>query len=393
VTRTATKAHEKANVDKFFIEPVEGEEKGTEVEGSRFTIPPTMDELLAPPRVAARSLIHDFLLVDSISVLYGPPGGGKSLLALLMSWCIAAGQPFAGLETSALGLVVYIALEGNGLWFHDRMRALRNQYPEALHRGGDRLRVLETAMDMRNSEKSGDAEQLITMLKALGRRTGEPIALIVIDTLAQVIGDGDENAGKVMNPVYQNASAIKRATGASVMFVGHTGKDEGKGLRGWSGQTGHIETLLFVKEGVVTVERQRNVEKMQHGLGFEVRKHTVGVDEKGREQTADVVVMTGKAKAKPNEGSFGPTLRRIVDALVAVKEEMTAKGIVAAVAQGGHKLTVDTVRVTINTSMNNNAGVFTKRDQGPGKAVLYGLAEWSRVDKYFVQVEGDAGIG
>ena len=197
-------------------------------------------------------LIKKYLLAANLSVVYGPPNQGKTLLALLMGYCVATGRPFGEMRTHPGGLVVYVVLEGGGSVFTDRLLALRMQYPEDGQELFDRFIVLETTLDLRSPEKTGDAKQLLARIQALSEERRLPITMIIFDTLIQAIGGGDENSSQDMNPVYQNASAFKDKLGAHVMFVAHSGKDEKRGIRGWSGQGAHIDSLFFVDNGVIT---------------------------------------------------------------------------------------------------------------------------------------------
>ena len=54
-------------------------------------------------------------------------------------------------------------------------------------------------------------------------------ALVVIDTLARSMGAGDENTAKDAAMFVRNCDLIREATGAHVMVIHHTGKDEEEG--------------------------------------------------------------------------------------------------------------------------------------------------------------------
>ncbi|MBX9265093.1 helicase RepA family protein, partial [Klebsiella pneumoniae] len=63
---------------------------------------------------------------------------------------------------------------------------------------------------------------------------GKPVQLIVIDTLARCFGGNDENDAKDMGAFIEGCDTIKRETGATVLVVHHSGKDDTKGARGSS---------------------------------------------------------------------------------------------------------------------------------------------------------------
>ena len=69
-------------------------------------------------------LITDLLVKGSFAVIFGPPGVGKSFLALSWAFAVAAAKPWHGRNVNG-GPVVYIAAEGGG-GLKPRIRALRS---------------------------------------------------------------------------------------------------------------------------------------------------------------------------------------------------------------------------------------------------------------------------
>src|SRR5687768_16766709 len=60
-------------------------------------------------------LVRKYVEADSLALLFGDPGCGKSFAAIDLSCCIATGTPWHGNRTTS-GAVFYIAGEGqNGL--------------------------------------------------------------------------------------------------------------------------------------------------------------------------------------------------------------------------------------------------------------------------------------
>lgn len=59
-----------------------------------------------------RFLIEELFEVGELVVMFGPPGAGKSFIAIDMAACVATGKAFHGLKVEA-GTVVYIAGEGH----------------------------------------------------------------------------------------------------------------------------------------------------------------------------------------------------------------------------------------------------------------------------------------
>ena len=62
---------------------------------------------------------------------------------------------------------------------------------------------------------------------------GVSIGLVIIDTFAKLIagGSGDENSARDQGLVFANVQRVKNATDTHVALIGHTGKDEARGMR------------------------------------------------------------------------------------------------------------------------------------------------------------------
>jgi hypothetical protein len=208
-------------------------------------------EHIAPPE----PLIEGWLDLESVAVLYGRSGGGKSFVALDMALHIATGSWWYGHEV-APGPVLYIAAEGHrGLGVRQRAwKAHNGQQAHALDRMHwlpQRVRIIDPV----------EIAALIAVAEELRPK------LIVFDTLARCMVGGDENSGKDMGQVIANADAVKAATGACVLLVHHTGKVESAGARGHSSLLGAVDTELELKsaENVLvlsTTKQKENAEQI-----------------------------------------------------------------------------------------------------------------------------------
>lgn len=65
---------------------------------------------LNPPIENPLSLVEDVLGPGGLSIVYGPPGAGKSFLSTYLSFCIATGRSFFGKKTTQVA-VLYFAAE------------------------------------------------------------------------------------------------------------------------------------------------------------------------------------------------------------------------------------------------------------------------------------------
>ena len=175
-------------------------------------------------------LIKRLLPANGLCVIYGPPGCGKSFLALHAVLHIASGSDYAGCAVRQ-DRVLYIAAEGQG-GFGNRVKAAGKalEVPSTLQ-----FDLLTVAPNLGREE--GDAEQLIQEIKAQAKKEDAPLVAVVIDTVSRTMGGSDENS-QGMQAFVNNAGNVARELDCLVIAVHHTGRDEGRGMRGWSGLHG-----------------------------------------------------------------------------------------------------------------------------------------------------------
>ena len=87
--------------------------------------------------------------------------------------------------------------------------------------------------------------------------------LVIIDTLARCM-NGDENSVKDMNLAIKGCDRIRERTGAAVMLVHHSGKDQSKGMRGSTALLGAIDGSMRMRPtGNDAIEL--SVPELRHG--------------------------------------------------------------------------------------------------------------------------------
>lgn len=191
--------------------------------------------------------VKGLLLKDSaLNMIYGTWGVGKSFFALDLACAIHRGVPWNGKRTTQ-GRVVTVAAEGIGDFKY-------RQAAYAKAHGVDVATLPDTIANAPNLLDKAAVEDVIQQLMAAG-----PYAVVVIDTMAAT-APGNENAAETMGPYLANVSAIGRRTGAQIIVVAHSGKDESKGVRGWSGIGAALDTQLHVTKvgDTCTVEVTKN---------------------------------------------------------------------------------------------------------------------------------------
>jgi len=190
--------------------------------------PYTLDQLEELP--ALRWRVHEVLVDESLAVLYGAPGAGKTFVALDLALCMATGKDWHG-HAVTQARVVYIAGEGRAGLVR-RARAW-----EAYHgaSAGDFLTVKEAVpmLDL------GEVEAFLGDVGPSGPK------LVIVDTLARNFGGGDENSTKDMNVFIQHVDRLRTKLGCAVLVVHHSGHGQER-ERGSSALRGAADTMLRV---------------------------------------------------------------------------------------------------------------------------------------------------
>lgn len=252
-------------------------------------------------------LIKNFLPKATLGVIYGESGSGKSFLAYSLCAAIARGLDTWCGKRVTQGRVLIVVAEG-AQGFRQRIDAYCHQ--EGIKPGDfdvDYISDFIPNLTMPN---------LITdLIKEIKER--QPYDLIVMDTFAQVMAGADENSGKDVGSALAQCKRIHVDTGAMVLLVHHSGKDAGKGARGWSGlrAAADVELEITRKEN----DRAIKVTKLKDGedgasMGFKLHTVVLGEDDDGDDITSCIVEFCEvSAKLKNDKGITGKNKRLAFD--------------------------------------------------------------------------------
>lgn len=236
--------------------------------------------------------IDDLLPLHGLAAIYGPPGCGKSFLAIDAAMHIATGREWFGREVQQGG-VVYIAAEaGKGL--RKRIVACRKALgitgaiPFAMISVAPNLGTTKTAND---GKEVSDAARLIQEIERQAPQLGMPVRVVVIDTLARTMFGADENSASDMGAFIANAGRVADHFGCLALAVHHNGKNEAAGMRGSSALHGACDAEWEVKSlgDVKTVHLVKNKEG-EDGLTWSFRLAVETVHEGGRNLPGKVSV-------------------------------------------------------------------------------------------------------
>ncbi len=248
----------------------------------------------------------------ALAALYGPPGSGKSFVALDLALSIAGGVQWLGRNIAAGG-ALYLAAEGLG-GLGQRVRA----WKEARGLGGQTLGVGFVTSAVNLLEPS--AAVRIANVVETSSAVASPVQLIVIDTLARSM-IGDENDTGDMSRLIATIDRVRATTNATVLLVHHTRKDS-ELERGSSALRGGVDTLIFCQEG--DDGRQLVCQKQKDAEAFAAIPFSLVAG-----HGSCVVASTGVgSSAGPTGPGAGLTPQRL-KALRVLAEHFTARGATA----------------------------------------------------------------
>lgn len=226
--------------DDFTIDEIMPKERGV-----HSPPPPILHRLLWDDQMDEQTpllwLIDGILPVDSVAVLYGDPGVGKSFIALDWAFSIATEERWQGHKVLG-GDVVYVAAEG---WqgMKDRVAAWK------AHRNitsFDRTGVAFYGRPIRLL----DQRDIVAFADSIEAQTDDSPALIVIDTLARNAVGIEENSATHMGQVVGSCDYLRERFGCTVLLVHHSTKSKefGPSLRGSGALKAAMNTVALVTE-------------------------------------------------------------------------------------------------------------------------------------------------
>lgn len=230
-------------------------------------------------------LIKGWVQRESLMMIHGPSGGGKTFIALDMALHIAAGMDWQGCKVRQ-GPVVYLAGEGHhGL--RGRIAAWANAHPEA---DLSHFWISQSGCDLNTPEGYAMAADAI-------RQLGEPPVLVQVDTLHRFL-NGDENSAQDAKTMLDACGGLISEFRTAVQLVHHTGvSDEAqhraRGSSAWRGAL-DIELSVIPAKGerpIELVQRKSKDAELAKPLHFTLESQEIEgwLDEDGQQVTSAIV--------------------------------------------------------------------------------------------------------
>lgn len=218
-------------------------------------------------------IIKGVLPQAEVGILYGQSGSGKTFFVLDLAATVARGAPWRGRRVRGCR-VVYVAAEAR-----EGIKKRMDAYDQHVCADGERPVIIANAPNLLSS----DAEHLA---RAIGRA-----GLIILDTMA-ASHSGDENSAKDMGLFLAACKDLSLTTGAMVLAVHHTGKEESKGMRGssalFAGADFVMEVFKNENEHGAMLSKSRD-DVTGTSFSFKLRRVIVGHDDEGDEVSTCVV--------------------------------------------------------------------------------------------------------
>jgi AAA domain len=206
----------------------------------------TVDQLREMP--APAPLVDGLLYRDTLAEMSGAPGCYKSFIALGISCAVSAGVSWEGHAVPEALPVIYVAAEGAcGL----ARRA--DAWAESNRRNIGELHVLPEPLQLGNAEQVAELVQLAREMRP---------GLVVLDTRARCTVGLDENSATAQGLAVEAAESIRRACGATVLLVHHTGRqgEHGRGSNAWDGAAWTLLSVTGAElHAQIKVEKHKDV--------------------------------------------------------------------------------------------------------------------------------------
>jgi RecA/RadA recombinase len=264
--------------------------------------------------VSSSYLMKGWIDQDNVSVVFGPPGSGKSFFVLDMAMHVALGRDYHGVCKVKQAPVIYCPLEG-ARGVRQRLLAFSERY--GLADSNVPFYVCSSSFTLFDD---AGVEALSELIRKVAEDAEVAPGLIIIDTLARVMTPGNENAAEDMSMLANNVEKVKDVfKGSHVCLVHHSGKDKSRGARGSNALLGAVDTELSIEsEGgirTVTATKQKDMEPGKP-INFKLEPVVLGHDVEGDEITSCVVELADADEVAEAKIHLSPKQKLMFDALV-----------------------------------------------------------------------------
>lgn len=263
-------------------------------------------------------LIKNILEQNTMAVIFGPAGSGKSFLAIDMCCHVATGKDWHGHKVK-LCQVIYIKGEGhNG--FGRRIKAWERHHDHDLNEY--QFYASETSAQLYSLES---AVQVSEAIEGIIQDTSQPI-LVIIDTLARNFGPANENSTEDMNQFIDHIDQFIMAKfKATVIIVHHTGvmnKDRGRGSSALNAALDFEYKVEQLRDGIIQVENTKTKDSEPPSpLAFNMISVDTSLFDENGLPVHSVALEPTEAIKKSNFTGLGNKQKALLELLLAMHKE------------------------------------------------------------------------
>jgi hypothetical protein len=285
-------------------------------------------------------IVEDLIPARGVGVVFGPSSAGKSFVVVDWAMEIASGGKVLGMHTTPSG-VLYFAGEGqHGL----KKRIVASRRERGLDDVVLPFNVLSALLDLSKSEAK-DIDRLCAYAREIAdemKARGAPLRVVFIDTLAAAAPGANENAGEDMGPIMQAFHHMSELLGVVVVLVAHTGKDETRGIRGWSGIRANIDFAIECQVGKdpdtkKVLRRSLFLEKAKDGPdGFTLTDYDLSTVEMGKKVSGNAdrtCVVEYSVPAGASSAAAAEQIERETQERMAALRRQVLDGMVASLGE------------------------------------------------------------
>lgn len=199
-------------------------------------------------------LIDGVLFRRGLTIIYSPPGTGKTTLAALLAVSIATKRPLFGHQVRHQGSVCYIGPDDPAGW-KPRLITAKQEY------GLDLADSIGVFLFPEPFDLLDDAKVTALIAFLVAQPWPAPLEAVIVDTFAAVTPGANENAAEDLTRAMVNAKRLSDGVQAAVIICHHTNA-AGSRERGHSAMRGAADTMLALvpSDDIVRLEcnKQRN---------------------------------------------------------------------------------------------------------------------------------------
>ena len=205
------------------------------------------------PQEPMEYLVEPIITRGSVNVFYGEAGSKKTYSLLSLTVCVGAGLDWLGFKTKISNILIIDEESGNKRLTRRLGETLRG----ALVYEPTNIKYVSLA-----GFKLDDTADCLLVMNLIEETNAE---LVLIDALSEIM-DGDENAKKDVQPVFNNLRKIAEETNAAIILIHHSNKIGG--YRGSSVIKGSVDLMIEVTSTddselvKFTSKKERDIERI-----------------------------------------------------------------------------------------------------------------------------------